>query len=63
MTKKITVTSRLGKPSISTSGFGGDSCIAATESLERVLSGEGGVEIREHQPDRGVEQENGFETN
>jgi hypothetical protein len=60
--KKIIVSSKLGKPTISTSGYDGDSCLNATAALERTLSGEGGVEIREHNPGQGVTEEN-VETN
>jgi hypothetical protein len=62
MTKKITVTARMGKPTISTSGYDGDGCLQATAALEAALSGEGGVEIREFNPGIGVENEN-LETN
>ena len=60
--KKITVTSKFGKPTISTSGYEGDSCLEATARLEQVLSGEGGVEIREFNPGQGVENTD-YETN
>jgi hypothetical protein len=36
-----------GKPTITTEGFSGDACVRATENLERLLSGEGGVEVRD----------------
>lgn len=62
MTKKITVTARMGKPTISTSGYDGDGCLQATAQLEKVLSGEGGVEVREFNPGQGVTDEN-LETN
>lgn len=46
--KKIKVTMRNGKPVIETSGFSGDECTRTTENLEKALSGEGGVEVREY---------------
>lgn len=61
-TRKIVVTSKFGKPTITTSGYEGDSCLAATAAIEANLSGEGGVEVREFNPSQGVEQEN-LETN
>lgn len=60
--KTITVTSRFGKPVIATSGYDGDACLAATDRLEKVLSGDGGVEIREFNPGVGTTDEQ-FETN
>lgn len=60
--KKIVVKSRFGRPVIETSGYEGDSCLAATAGIERALAGEGGVEILEFNPGQGVEQEN-LETN
>lgn len=60
--RKITVSSKFGKPTISTSGYEGDSCLEATRRLEEVLSGEGGVEIREFNANQGVEEEQ-YETN
>lgn len=53
--KTIKVTMVNGKPVIETSGFTGDACVRATEALERNLSGEGGVEVRDTRP--GVEEE------
>lgn len=62
MSKKIVIKSHLGKPVISTSGYDGDGCLRATDRLEKALSGEGGVEIREFNPGVGVTEEN-LETN
>jgi hypothetical protein len=59
--KKITVTVVNGKPTVSTDGFSGDECVRATENLERLLAGEGGVEIREFNAN--TQQERGYETN
>jgi hypothetical protein len=61
-TRKITVTSKFGKPVISTSGYDGDGCLQATSGIEKSLAGEGGVDVREFNPGQGVEQEN-LETN
>jgi hypothetical protein len=60
--RKIVVTSKFGKPVISTSGYDGDGCLQATAGIERVLSGEGGVDVREFTPGIGVEDTN-LETN
>jgi hypothetical protein len=48
MNKRITVKFVNGKPTITTDGFSGDACLRATEGLERLLSGEGGVEVKEY---------------
>ena len=58
MTRKIVISSKFGKPTISTSGYEGDGCLQATAAVERNLSGEGGVDVREFNPGQGVEQEN-----
>lgn len=62
MSKKIVVKSHFGKPTISTSGYDGDACLAATDRLEKALSGDGGVEVREFNPGVGTTEEN-LETN
>jgi hypothetical protein len=55
--KKIVVKSHFGKPVISTSGYDGDACLQATKKLEDALSGDGGVEVREFNPNVGVEEQ------
>lgn len=57
--KTVKVIMRNGKPIIETSGYSGDECVRATESLERNLSGEGGVEVRDTRVD--VEEEKQYE--
>lgn len=47
MSKSITVTMRHGKATIETDGFEGTSCLEATKKLEDLLSGDGGVEVRD----------------
>lgn len=59
--KTVKVTMVNGKPTIETAGFSGDSCIRATENLEALLSGEGGVEIRDTRFDENTEK--GLELN
>jgi hypothetical protein len=49
--KKIKVTVTNGKPTISAEGFVGDECNRATEKLELLLAGEGGVDVRDTRPD------------
>lgn len=49
MTQKVIVKIVNGKPTITTEGFTGDECIRATQNLEALLSGEGGVEVRDMQ--------------
>jgi hypothetical protein len=47
MAKQIKITVRHGKPTIETSGFEGTSCLDATRNVEELLSGDGGVEVRD----------------
>lgn len=49
--KTVKVTMVNGKPTIDTRGFVGDECLRATEKLEALLSGEGGVEVRDTRND------------
>lgn len=60
--KKIKVTiSPLGQPTVEAIGFNGQGCTAATEGIEKALSGSGGVarEYKEEwsQEDAGQTQE------
>lgn len=47
MARTIKVTVKNGKPTIETTGFTGTSCLDATAGIERLLAGEGGVEVRD----------------
>lgn len=58
--RTIKVTMVNGKPTIDTRGFKGDECIRATEKLEALLAGEGGVDVRDTRFDG--EQEKQAET-
>lgn len=58
--KTVRVTMVNGKPTIDTRGFVGDECVRATENLEKLLAGEGGVEVRDTRFDG--EQEKQAET-
>ena len=49
--KTVKVVMLNGKPTIDTRGFQGDECVRATENLEKLLSGEGGVEVRDTRND------------
>lgn len=45
--KTIKVTMVNGKPTITTTGFEGASCLDATRNLETLLAGSGEVEVRD----------------